>query len=178
MRDAMVDLETMGNGPTAAIIAVGAVQFDPVAGVLGDEFYAVVDLASSVAAGLRIEPATVLWWLGQSDEARAAVAMPGRLLADVLRDFAEWLPAGARVWGNGAGFDNVVLASAYRALGMPVPWHYRDDRCYRTLCALNPDVGYARSGTAHNALHDARSQAKHALELLAYLHEPADDIPF
>lgn len=178
MLDVMLDLETMGAGPTAAIIAVGAVQFDPAAGTLGDEFYAVVDLQSSVAAGLHIDPSTVLWWLRQSDEARAAVTEPGSPLADVLRDFAGWLPAGARVWGNGAGFDNVVLASAYRAVGMRTPWSYRDDRCYRTLRALNPDVEYARSGTAHNALHDARSQARHALELLAYLREPADDIPF
>ncbi len=176
MRDVMLDLETMGNSPTAAIIAIGAVQFDPAAGELGGEFYAVVDLQSSVAAGLRMEPATVLWWLAQSDEARAAVTQPGRPLADVLRDFASWLPAGARVWGNGASFDNVVLASAYKAVGMRVPWNFRADRCYRTLCALKPDRAYARSGTAHNALDDAWSQARHALALLAYLRE-ADDIP-
>jgi hypothetical protein len=50
MRDVMLDLETMGNGPDAAITAIGAVCFNPVGGTVGPGFYRVVDLASSVAA--------------------------------------------------------------------------------------------------------------------------------
>jgi len=50
MLDVMLDLETMGNGSSAAIIAIGAVEFDMVEGTLGNEFYSVVDLDSSVQA--------------------------------------------------------------------------------------------------------------------------------
>ncbi|MFA5379904.1 MAG: 3'-5' exoribonuclease, partial [Dehalococcoidia bacterium] len=42
-----LDLETMGNGPDAAIIAIGAVEFSLETGLLGQEFYEVVDLESS-----------------------------------------------------------------------------------------------------------------------------------
>lgn len=49
----MLDLETMGNGPDAAIIAVGACKFDTI-GVL-DTYYCVVDLTSSLNAGLKVD---------------------------------------------------------------------------------------------------------------------------
>lgn len=169
MHDVMLDLETMGSGPTAAIVAIGAVKFEPEAGVLGETFYGVVDLQSSVDVGLGIDPNTVLWWLKQSDAARAAVALPGRPLRDILIEFARWIPAEARVWGNGAAFDNVVLSSAYRACGMPPPWSFRNDRCYRTLCALNADVPLAPpapTAIAHHARDDAVAQARHLLAIM------------
>ena len=66
----MLDLETMGKGPSAAIVTIGAVFFDPMTGELGAEFEAHIDLRDSARFG-EIDPDTVLWWLGQSDEAIA-----------------------------------------------------------------------------------------------------------
>ena len=63
----MFDLETMGSGPDAAIVAIGAVEFDTVTALLGRRFYRVVNLASAVAAGGVIAPSTVLWWMRQGD---------------------------------------------------------------------------------------------------------------
>lgn len=48
-----------------------------------------------------------------------------------------------------------------------VPWPHWNDRCYRTLKAMRPDVKMERTGTHHNAVDDATSQARHALALLA-----------
>ncbi len=57
MIEFMVDLETMGIGPNAAIVAIGAVAMDTDKLVLtGEEFYEVVSLQSSVDAGLVIDP--------------------------------------------------------------------------------------------------------------------------
>lgn len=171
MRDVMLDLETMGNGPDAAITAIGAVCFDPVGGTVGAEFYRVVDLASSVAAGGVMDPATVLWWLRQGDAARGEFARPSVWLSKALEDFAEWLShcGEVRVWGNGAAFDTVILAGAYKRCGFPVPWSYKNDRCYRTVAALAPQVTRAEGGTRHNALEDARGQAVHLIECLRVL---------
>jgi DNA polymerase III epsilon subunit-like protein len=47
MIDVMLDLETMGNGPRAAIVAIGAVEFDPDTGTVGERFYRAVDLATA-----------------------------------------------------------------------------------------------------------------------------------
>lgn len=167
MNDVMVDLETLGNGPNAAIIAIGAVKFDAATG-LGEEFYKIVDLESSVQSGGVIDAATVLWWMGQSDAARQALLRPGEPLATVLLAFSDWLGSDrCKIWGNGASFDNVIVASAYRRLYLPMPWKFWNDRCYRTVKAMNPHIPFVGvQGTAHNALDDAKSQAQHLIEML------------
>ena len=179
MRDVMIDLETLGTGPSAAIIAVGAVVFDPETGELGETFYHVVDLASSMGEGGVVDAAPVLWWLGQSDEARKALTEADTLpIEDVLLDFDDYIQTFAdgtdkvRVWGNGASFDNVILSTAYARLHMPQPWKFWNDRCYRTVKSMFPHIKMERSGTHHNALDDAISQAKH---LCAMLKPPRDD---
>ena len=60
MKDIMLDLEVMGNGSSAAICAIGAVEFDLESGELGREFYTIVNLESSVKAGGVIDASTVL----------------------------------------------------------------------------------------------------------------------
>jgi len=107
MLDVMLDLETMGTGPNAAIVAIGAVEFDLQTGTVGERFYRVADLESSVECGGVIDASTVMWWLKQSDEARAALGAPSENIAVVLRQFSEWMKDRAdrddvRVWGNGA----------------------------------------------------------------------------
>lgn len=44
----MLDLETMGKGPEAAIVSIGAVEVLVDEGTLGREFYAPVDLQSAM----------------------------------------------------------------------------------------------------------------------------------
>lgn len=161
MTAVMLDLETMGNEPDSAIIAIGACEFSS-AGI-GSVFYEVVDLASSVHHGGVITPSTVLWWMDQSEQARAQIRRRGEHITTTLRNFAEWLPAGAEVWGNGAAFDNVILASAYRRLLLPVPWDFWNDRCYRTVKNRSAVRMPERTGTLHNALDDAINQAKHLI---------------
>lgn len=52
----MVDLETMGKKHNAPIVAIGAVVFDPATGSIGESFYKVVCLESSVNWGAVIDP--------------------------------------------------------------------------------------------------------------------------
>ena len=167
MNNIMLDLETMGTGADAAIIAIGAVRFDT---DITDRFYRVVSLRSSVEAGLRMDPDTVLWWMQRSDEARAQFAKDGYILFAALNDFRYWIRENDEdpiVWGNGADFDNTILANAYRTLAIPVPWEFWNNRCYRTVQALHPDIKMERNGTYHNALDDAESQARHLMRILS-----------
>lgn len=69
MNHLMIDLETMGNKPTAPIVAIGAVFFDPTSSELGAEFYVAVNLASAMEQGAKPDGDTILWWLKQSAEA-------------------------------------------------------------------------------------------------------------
>ena len=176
MIEFMVDLETMGSGPTAAIVSIGCVPFDRESLiVLQDEFYTVVDLESSLKAGLVAESSTILWWMTQSEEARTELFSRRRAqLYEALSALRYWMaglvPAknDRKVWGNGAAFDNVILSSAYKAVGFETPWNFWNDRCFRTM--KNEFAGVPlpdRVGLLHHkAVDDARYQAECLVEIL------------
>ncbi len=168
MQHIMVDLETMGSKPGSAIASIGAVAFDPVAGTLGAEFYQVVDLVSCERAGLTLDASTVLWWLKQSDAARAALGGAKLDLRGSLARFAWWIEDQCkserpRLWGHGGNFDEPMLAAACRAVSMPSPWRYSEGRCTRTiyeLAGVELNRAAPEAGTHHNALDDAKLQAR------------------
>lgn len=173
----MADIETLGTAPGSVILSIGAVKFNA-REVYLDTFYQVIDPKSCTGMGLTMDPDTVMWWMQQSDEARKALfANPtgAVTLARALVLFTEWVlhtnrnPDNVEVWGNGANFDNALLGAAYRACGLEQPWKFYNDRCYRTVKALHPNIKMAkRIGTHHNALDDARSQAEHLIQLPSF----------
>jgi len=69
------------------------------------------------------------------------------------------------VWGNGASFDNAILANAYHKTHLDLPWQYYNNRCYRTIKNCYPNIKLSRAGTLHKALDDAKSQAMHLIEI-------------
>jgi len=159
----MLDLETMGTSSNAAIVAIGAVRFNT---DLEDSFYQVVDLQSSLDAGLEMGADAVLWWMQQEQAARNAITVKGIPLKEALILFTQWAKEDALIWGNGATFDNVILANAYDKSSLSRPWKYSGNRCYRTIKAFYPDIKLVRVGIAHNALDDAQSQALHLINIL------------
>lgn len=173
MKHIMVDLETLGKSSDAAIAAIGAVEFDETG--TGQYFYTTVNPESCEAVGLKLDASTVMWWMQQSADARAALNNAVTPLGVALAGFTEFVERcqAEQIWGNGATFDNVILASAYAACGLSRPWAFWNDRCYRTLKNLYPQVPFTKPITAHNALDDATAQAKHASQILARLKETA-----
>lgn len=170
-----IDSETMGTGPKAAIVSIGAVRLDIEAGTIdNNKFYRVINLKSAVDAGGEMDAETVLWWMNQDASARHALTESGgENIAAVLHELGEWMTQGKKtpvkdlcLWGNGTDFDNVILAGAYQRLGLPVPWPFYGNRCFRTLKALHPHVPMERIGTYHHALDDAETQAMHILKIL------------
>lgn len=161
-----LDLETLGSGPHAAVVAIGAAEFIPATGKILDTFYAAITAESAVAIGGRIEPNTVMWWFEQEEAARLELVKADMTATDALRQFAKWLPSKSLVWGNGSGFDNARLREAYWDADIPCPFHFRDDMDLRTLRQATEVLGVAanveptaRVGTHHNALDDAMFQA-------------------
>ena len=163
----MLDLETMSTAPDAAIVAIGAVCFDSER--LNDYFYRTIDLDSAIKAGGRVDGPTVLWWLRQSEGARTSLTVGQEDIKDALGQLTDWLPQDLEgLWGNGSDFDNVILRSAYERCGWSSPWAFRQNRCYRTLKSLFPDIALEQPNN-HNALADAKAQALHAVKLLGRL---------
>ncbi|WP_198550655.1 3'-5' exonuclease, partial [Escherichia coli] len=165
----MIDLETMGKNPDAPIASIGAVFFDPQTGEQGPEFSKIIDMGT---CGGTVDISTIEWWLVQSSEARTAILVNQIPLDDALLQLKEFISEHSdekfvQVWGNGATFDNVILRRSYERQGIPCPWRYCNDRDVRTIVELGKAIDFdARTaipfeGERHNALDDARYQAKY-----------------
>ncbi|EHB4541962.1 exonuclease [Escherichia coli] len=165
----MIGLETMGKNPDAPIISIGAIFFDPQTGDMGPEFSKTVDLET---AGGVIDRDAIKWWLKQSREAQSAIMTDEIPLDDALLQLREFIDENSgeffvQVWGNGANFDNTILRRSYERQGIPCPWRYYNDRDVRTIVELGKAIDFdARTaipfeGERHNALDDARHQAKY-----------------
>lgn len=172
MEHVMIDLETLGRRAGCSILSIGAVAFDPTKG-LGEELYVVVNRQSCVDAGLHEDQDTLNWWEKQNESAKTVLGHStegGLVLTDALAKLTEFLAQfghkKVKVWGNGSDFDNAILTACYAAIGQNIPWEFWNNRCYRTLKSLKPQIKLARQGTHHNALDDAKSQAAHAIQLM------------
>ncbi len=161
----MLDIETLGISSNAAIISIGAVKFNLETFTIGDEFYQIADLKSSMDLGLEVDAETILWWMGQSEEAKAVFKDSSLDIKTILYVFSDWLTINPIIWGNGAVFDNVILSNAYKKASMKRPWSYKNDYCYRTIRSLYPEIEMKEIGIHHNALDDARNQANHLIEI-------------
>ena len=165
----MIDLETMGKNPDAPIISIDAIFFDPQTGDMGPEFSKTIDLET---AGGVIDRDVIKRWLKQSREAQSAIMTDEIPLDDALLQLREFIDENSgeffvQVWGNGANFDNTILRRSYERQGIPCPWRYYNDRDVRTIVELGKAIDFdARTATPfegerHNALDDARYQAKY-----------------
>lgn len=183
----MVDLETLGTTPGCAILSIGVVAFDPAARTMeqafpDEGFYVVVNRASCLDYFLHEDAGTVAWWRKQSEEARKVLdhadsLMTSETLLDALTKMEDYITShctakNAKVYGNGSDFDNAILAVASYAVGRKLPWSY-GGRCYRTLKNLDELFGkrfaappVERGGTYHNALDDAKTQARHLMQII------------
>ncbi|MDZ5519119.1 exonuclease [Escherichia marmotae] len=165
----MIDLKTMGTNPDAPIISIGAIFFDPQTGDMGAEFIKTIDLET---AGGVIDRGAIKYWWKQSREAQSAIMTDEIPLDDALLQLREFIDENSgeffvQVWGYEASFDNVILRRSYERQGIPCPWSYYNDRDVRTIVELGKAIDFdARmdipfEGERHNALDDARYQAKY-----------------
>lgn len=167
----MVDVETLGLTPGSVILSIGACVFDPYGTRgIGETFQKNICIDSAQRAGLTINGKTVVWWLGQSLQARSAMTADDDMLGNVLSDFSEWWTdqttgqGPGLIWAWGANFDPGMLEAAYLAAGLHAPWRYDSVRCARTICRM---AGIDHKGewsepddVPHVALSDAKVQAR------------------
>lgn len=177
MNHIMVDIETLSAAKNAALVSIGAVFFNPATGELGEQFYRTITRKSCEDTWLDVDPDTVAWWEKQSDEARAALNSTKAMhLAVALHQFAAWIEIHSEehrpfLWGNGPSFDCAILATAFAAVDIKLPWRYSNERCVRTIVdlgrsLLNIDPKHSQiAGVAHNALDDAIHQAKYVSQI-------------
>lgn len=166
----MVDLETLDTTSWAVVRSIGACMFCR-DGVVRT-FYQNVDPESCTALGMSTSEETLRWWAQQPEEARAALETDKVSLKDALTKFKAWYgKQSVPTWGNGSDFDNAILQSAFKCVGVECPWKFWDNRCMRTARALVPSLPRTFEGVKHNALDDATHQARMLMEIDSQLRK-------
>lgn len=161
---AMLDIESMGIGPRAALLQVGVLAFNFQTFEVQngtDAFLQDVDLASALMLGGKTDDATVRWW---QDRGGFRPTGPTRDLRTVLVNLSRWFDANPNikhVWVKGPSFDAAVMEGYYERAGLECPWKYNASRDLRTAVTLAEDTGlWSRSGVepSHHALEDCMIQ--------------------
>lgn len=165
--ECMADIETLDTAETAVVLSVALVPFN-----LSDEdtWESLKNRGVHVFLNPQVQHLdkrtvsmdTVGWWMSQSNEARKVmeIAMAQNEHPRVtLGRTLEILNSVKHVWGNGSGFDNVILRNLFNTYGMDFLMHW-NDRDLRTLKDLSgQDKIHKPEGMiAHDALDDAKYQ--------------------
>ena len=167
-RHAMIDIETLDTGISAAIIAIGAVTFDPRGiGPDEDEFHLTISKKNNIAHGRTVSAQTEAWWAIQSQEAQDSVFKGAHVPLNLALDnLARWLnrmvPTCTRVWAKSPDFDCSILKHACDEQGIIWPFKFWEQRCCRTAMEMAYPEGdfpkMAIEGPKHDALVDAKLQ--------------------
>jgi len=172
MKNLMLDIETLGTEPESVILSISAVRFQD-NGKTGEEFHADIDIESCVEAGLKIDAATVIWWMGQDDEARAQftddrIRYP---LVNALNNFTNIFLdlRELKIFAKDPDFDCNLLEDAYSKLNLIPPFHPRRNKmAIRTLSSLRPEYEKNEefTGVKHNGIDDCKHQIKYVTKIL------------
>jgi hypothetical protein len=153
----MIDIETLSVKKNAAIVSIGAVQFDPWGAEnpedqpkIGETLFLKVcpQKTKERQEGIYgdVDPSVLAWWETQPEDIRAvnfckpndedALSLPDALVE--LSKFIKFVTERNRiskacVWGNGSSFDIAILEDAYSRCGFNAPWHYANVRDTRTM---------------------------------------------
>ena len=167
MIDAMLDLETLGTGPDAPILTIGAMIFDrrtpppDIHTMMGTSstFYARIALDARVT----VDSDTMTWWMKQEPEARhEAFHTDNRVsLESALCLLVKWCSTHhvRYMWSHGSSFDCVIIAWHLRRIGEDTPWRYWNIRDTRTLYELaGVTMNDLPPAKKHHALYDCYRQ--------------------
>lgn len=170
--EAMLDIETLSTKPNAAILSVAVVRFnirdEDTVQTLSDpdrSLHVHLPLPQQKLLERDFDPSTIMFWLGQEDQARNAIltGQKGADFAQNLIKVKDFLRSVGKLWGNGSDFDNVILRSLFDDVDEHFPVRYSGNRCLRTLRSLVPGADakswpWPKGLVKHDALDDAKNQ--------------------
>lgn len=160
----MIDLETLDVFPTATVLSLGAVKFDPTSDADPySELYLKILVDDQDRLGRTTSDSTIEWW-GRQDPAimEEAFDQTGAVtVEEALSQLNRWVVGVDELWGHGYGFDITILENMYRMVGKPIPWQFWQISDARTITKRMPkDPRKDMQTNLHNALADAYFQAK------------------
>lgn len=188
MKHIMVDIETLSTAVNAAVLSIGAVEFDPMSGKIEREFYHEIDLSDQT--NRHIDASTVQWWAKQclvNVDNIAFLAKNNRekdAAVYVLHELGAFINGGTEyamtrvegyekiaLWACDPDFDIAILADLYKEHNLILPWKYSEPKSVRTVRMLTQIAGIdvPQEAISHNALDDCIRQAKEVSYFIANL---------
>lgn len=158
----MVDLETLSTEPNAVVAAIGLVMFND------REILSSTNLLLDIREDEGdISPATLKWWLTQDLQVMREQLGGGMEAYRAAAEVQDWMHGADEVWGNAPTFDCTILRNWLERNRAKVPWHFRDERCCRTMFAIGRqlNVPYPVNTRKHDAEADAWVQAEYVLRV-------------
>lgn len=173
MKRLMLDIETLASTNTSAVIAIGWAIFDVDGVSCSGEILINKDMASALGD---VSEDTLEWWESRDSSVMNRMFSGETIPIAALHLLSVVAKGADEVWGHGPQFDLVNLRSLHRKLGVKCPWHYRSERCFRTLISLAKMLGLDyesayENNQKHSAEADAVSQARAAAFILKAMKE-------
>lgn len=163
----MLDFETLDLAPTAVLLSIGAVRFDPFSEELGGNFYMELDWTDQ--PGRTTSQATIDWWNAQPNPPINGTTK----LTVAVEELNKFIKASGNnpvIWCQGTDFDIPKLNSIFEGCNTPPAWKYNSARDLRTLTKVFKDApSPSENVLKHNALADAVWQAKKLQMIYKYL---------
>jgi hypothetical protein len=160
----MIDLETLDVKPTATVLTLGAVKFNPFNNdEPHSELYLKILVDDQDRLGRTTSDSTIEWWANQDPKVMdEAFDQTGAVtVEEALIQLNKWVVGVDEIWGQGYGFDITMLEDMYRSIGKPIPWQFWQISDARTITKRMPkDPRKGMQTDLHNALSDAYFQAK------------------
>lgn len=184
----MVDIETLSTAVNAAVLSIGAVEFDPMSGKIEREFYHELDLSEQ--KNRHIDASTVQWWVkqclvntdniefltkpnSQKDNVAFILVRLGAFIAGNDNFYLERAEDYEKIalWACDPDFDIAILADLYKENNLILPWKFSEPKSVRTVRMLTQIAGMEIPvpKADHNALEDCIRQAKEVSYFIANL---------
>jgi hypothetical protein len=174
-----IDVEALARTANAVILSIGACTYDMDGIKSSIELFPSV--APQVALGREIDDETLMWWLGQNDEARKNIIRGERQAIHLIADeFVDWahdqrafvVGGKENLWFSAYGNDfDLPMVSTLLEKHRTMPWegrpNYKNKMCLRAVAELYKNhIEWPEGPTAHTARADAINQAKAHISLL------------
>ena len=165
-----IDTETLALSANAVVLQIAIVAFNPwgnpAADKRGPSMCINLDIDMQIDMGREVHGDTVLWWMRQGQAAREiqyGTEYERKGLWSPMQDIKNFVlkhgTPGATIWGDRV-IDMGNVASLMKQTSTDLPWKHSQEREYRNLWNMHPDVPRLPFlGIEHHALHDAQDMA-------------------
>lgn len=163
----MIDIETLGNGPSSMVLSIAAVKFNQVR--ILDQIELFPDVQEQAIQGQKMDIDTLIWWQKNKEILSDYLTKPRKSLHFCYHQLAYFLAdqePDTLIWAKSPRFDLQILENMWAKY--PHIWTYRNQGDVRLVewSLKNQSINLIQPTKAHNALSDAIAQAQNVQQFL------------